>query len=132
MNSPIRLAIAGIFLLAFLVTSTNSQAQQSEIAKWESNLAQASNDSLRFAALIKLFSLNARIKIDLANEYLVKAEEIAKGNQSVYFKGVVLNQRAVYFNFKAITIPHLLMQPKHAKYWKGVHLGFHTPRHLEL
>jgi tetratricopeptide (TPR) repeat protein len=51
-------------------------------------------------ALIKLFSLNARIKIDLANEYLVKAEEIAKGNQSAYFKGVVLNQRAVYFNFK--------------------------------
>ncbi|MBK7389069.1 MAG: hypothetical protein IPI23_08360 [Bacteroidetes bacterium] len=100
MNNCIKSTLFGITLILIFCLPAKVFGQQTEIAKWESNLAEASNDSLRFVALTKLFSLNARAKIDLANDYLIKAEEIAKGQQSVYFKGVVLNQRAAYFNYK--------------------------------
>lgn len=100
MNNCIKSALFGITFLLIFCLPGKVFAQQTEFAKWESNLAQASNDSLRFVALTKLFSLNARAKIDLANDYLIKAEEIAKGKQSAYYEGVVLNQRAAYFNYK--------------------------------
>ncbi|MBK7969353.1 MAG: hypothetical protein IPK08_10660 [Bacteroidetes bacterium] len=102
MNNCIKSALFGITFILIFCLPAKVFGQQTEIEKWESNLAEASNDSLRFVALTKLFSLNARSKIDLANDYLIKAEEIAKGQQSVYFKGVVLNQRAAYFNYKEL------------------------------
>lgn len=100
MNNSIKSAFVGIIFLWLFCLPVQVRGQQSEIEKWESNLAQAPNDSLRFSALIKLFSLNARSKIDLAGTYLDKAEVIARQNNSVFFSGTVLYQRAAYFNYK--------------------------------
>lgn len=102
MNSPIRLAIAGFFLLAFLFTTTNSCAQQNEITKWEAILDSVQTDSLKFNALIRLFSLHSRSNIELSREYLDRAYKIAQRQTSPFFTGTVSYQRAAYFNFKGM------------------------------
>lgn len=86
--------ISGLFF-----TST-ANAQQSEIEKWQTNLEKATDDSLRFQALIKLFSLNSKSKIDLAGEYLDKALLIAEKKESPFFMGTYYYQRANFYNYK--------------------------------
>lgn len=83
-----------------LLLNSTVNAQSSEIEKWQLNLEKASNDSVRFQALIKLFSLNAKSKIELAGEYLDKALVIAQKEESPFFMGTYYYQRANYFNYK--------------------------------